>query len=80
MALDFEVSIESLKIACNFPEIKPKKKTYIMDCLVFLDKVKVEDMAHEWKEGRDMHEQDVWDFRHLILYAEDKEAESDEQY
>ena len=41
VALDFEISIESLKIACNFPEIKPKKKTYIMDCLVFLDKVKV---------------------------------------
>ena len=37
-------------------------------------------MAHQWNDGKEKHEQDAWDFRDLILYAEVKEAEQDDQY
>ena len=33
---DFKLSVKSLKIACNFPEMKDSTKCYVMDVFTFL--------------------------------------------
>ena len=58
---DFSICVKSLKIALNFPEVLKDSKTWIMDCLVFLDEVNVSDLANR-----------NWRHKDLLVYKKDE--------
>ena len=65
---DFKLNVKSLKIACNFPEMKDSTKCYVMDVFIFLEELNVSDSANQ-----------NWSYRKLFDYTDEDEKNKMEQ-
>ena len=44
---DFKLNVKSLKISCNFPEMRDSSKCYVMDVFTFLQELNVIDSRNK---------------------------------